>query len=136
MTEMAYLSGQYDLAVEVSQSCAKARRWSVVIVCSSNWTRWLPRRRCMALMSKAQWEAVLRWADAGATADQDRGLVYQRYGTVLAYRDDLDGAERLTSPPPALSLRRQTGKNKPLAHCFPNGAPSSCWAILGRQRMT
>lgn len=94
LTEMAYLGGQYDRAVEVSEPL----RESQALISGDRLLLELDALAAQEALYgadgvEAQWEALLRWADTAATANQDRGLVYQRYGTVLAYRDDLDGAD-------------------------------------------
>ena len=38
------------------------------------------------------WNQLLAWADEASRRPEDRGLIYQRRGTALAYRDDLASA--------------------------------------------
>jgi hypothetical protein len=47
-----------------------------------------------AISTEEGWRQLLAWAEEAPRSPQERGLVLQRRGTVLAYRDDLEGSRR------------------------------------------
>lgn len=93
LTEVAYLSGETDLAIEVArplretQPLAGGDRLLMEVDALAG-----EEARDGAEAVEEQWEALLAWADEPSTEPEDRGLAHQRRGTVLAYRDQLDGA--------------------------------------------
>ncbi len=94
LTEMAYLSGQNELALQLAaplrgdQPLAAGDRLLLELDALAA-QEGLEGEQAVT----EQWQALLLWADAPPTASEDRGLVYQRYGTVLAYRDQLKAAD-------------------------------------------